>query len=475
MAGEVSRSVCARAGVVLVLGALFAGVASASASAASGYAYSVVVCAPTESCTSATPAVTGLNAAGATLTVKITNLTSATLDPGENGAINDFTLTAPAGFTIVSCPSGCGGATVSSGSVKFSGLNLLPNASATLTLTVNTPSSGCTVASACTWATSADYDTGDSDADDSFALDASTSSVNTVLARWAFTATGQPTSAQIGATITNSPYNTPPGSAVAVQAVDSTGAPAPQGGSVSLSLNPSPAALGGTTTGTYSGTPVNFSPTVSAAGYNYALTASSPAGAADIPSATSNNFDIHTAVSATQCTGTGCSGSTTNGNGTLGGSSSSTSGQLLLALDPSPGFWTTAPVIAACHNYTFLSGNQDTIQLTGPGGSVTLKDMVTLPVANLFVLAKTWITQQFCLAAGSPFTVAGGGTAAPVTLPDGSPGYAGLLPSLCFLYPGQPCVTKRTFKIVTLKPLVVTFEIDVSIPASLAGDPVGRR
>jgi hypothetical protein len=488
MVGKVSRQIVARAGVVLILSALMAGAASAPASAsAAPWLYSVGICAPTETCSSSTPAVIGLNGSGATLSVTITSESNATgFDPDENGALNNFTLTAPTGsgitITGASCATCSSSPTVSSSAVSLTNLDLSQGNSVTMQVSVSTPASGCTVASPCTWGTAASYDN-DGDTDDTaWTLDP-TSSVNTVLAQWAITV--QPADAQINTPITSTPYNTPAGSPVQVALEDSSGATVSSyNGTDEVSLTSTPSALLGgagpfsVSSGTTGSSFKNLE--VPTAGSGYTLTASSAAGFNNDgieTGAPSSPFTLHTAVSASACDGAGCSGTTTNSNSTLNGSSSATSGALVLALDPAPSFWASAPVVTACDNYKFLSGDEDTVQLLNDPTSLTIKDLVTVPEPNLAAVAVTWATQQLCLAASTPFTAAGG---VPATLVNSSPtgsgtSYVGLLVSLCFRYPSAPCVTKRTFKIVTLKPLVVTFEIDATIPTSLAGDPIGHH
>lgn len=487
MARVICRRLCVRTGVLLALGALIAGVVSAPASASTApppLPYAVAVCPSNESCTSTTPAVVGLGATGASLNVTITNENSLTKSNDDKGPVvlNSFTLAAPSGFTIATatCVMGCTNAanspTVSStgSSVSLTKLNLAYDASAEFSITVDTPTSGCTVASQCTWGTTAYYDypaeEKTPDADDNFVLDTAHSAMGTVLAQWAFAV--QPDNAQINTAIRSTPYNTPAGMDPAVAAVDSGGTAVTYNGtgaSVTLAASPSVSSLTGNVAAVSGGTATFTGLEVGTPGY-YQLVASSPtSNPNDIASsAPSNQFEINTVVSASQCAATGCSGSTTNGNSTFGGSSSATSGLLVLALDPSSTWWTTGNVPAACDNYQYLSGDQDMVdQIEGADGSLTVKDFVTLHEPNLVAVASTWLTQQFCYAtdAATAFTTRGGVPATAVTLPNGSPGWAGLLLSDCDDYPGQPCVTKRSFSFVSVSPLVVTFEIDASIPS----------
>ena len=108
------------------------------------------------------------------------------------------------------------------------------------------------------------------------------------------------------------------------------------GGLGDARLQPRPSSRRDRKHGPVSGNTATFTGlTVPTPGY-YTLLASSPGDPDDIaPSAASNQFQINTTVFASPCTGTGCSGSTNYTNSALSGSSSATSGALVLALDPS--------------------------------------------------------------------------------------------------------------------------------------------
>jgi hypothetical protein len=80
-------------------------------------------------------------------------------------------------------------------------------------------------------------------------------------------------------------------------------------------------------------------------------------------------------------------------------------------------------------------------------------------------------TQQICFEAPYTFTVRGGGSATPTTLPDGSPGFIGLLPS-CNDVSSGPCHDRQSDTTVTDHGNRFDFDIVLvaNIPAA-PGDP----
>jgi hypothetical protein len=222
---------------------------------------------------------------------------------------------------------------------------------------------------------------------------------------------------------------------------------------------------------------------VNASGYGYQLTAAFSPNPDSIPSATSTRFDAHNDVSLVQCSGSSCSGNTTDpaGQDQLSASSQTAgNGQLFLALDPAGSFW--AAQAGACGNYKFLSADQDTINLTTTGAAKILADTLTnVPIPAGTSVFSMIQGQQFCLAAQVPF-IGDDGTPAtgPVTLPDGSSGFVGLLeecPSFVHdpaftLPPGNPCVSGRSG---SQSGSTATLTIDVTFPSTFAGDPIGHH
>jgi hypothetical protein len=475
MTGEKFHRLCARAGVLLAICAVAGGVATASASAQSSKPFAIVVCAPTESCGPAVPAVTGLSATGATLTATFTNENKL----GTGIKLGSLNLTPPAGITVDGTKlslSGCSGCTATLdalGIIELRGLNQAPQGQPiVLTMgNVSTAASGCTAAAPCTWGYEAKQSNDFSGPPgNDLTLDANTSSITTVLGSLQFVT--QPTGAQVGQDITGTPYD-PNGPAVSVEVIDSAGKVTAYDGSVALALSNPAVTLGGTPAQASAGIAFFTALTVGAPGYGYTLTASSQDS---LPTATSTSFDVHAFASQVQCKGNVCSNSVNDSAkqqqlnaSTLTGSS----GQLFVGLDPASSFWATNAT--ACGNYTFLDSDMATINLSASSAGKLIQNVITIPVVSVNAIKTITAGEQFCLAAPYQFTAKGGAAASgPVIMPDGSVGFVGLVDD-CSIQPNQPCVSARLgTKVKNSNPLLATFEIDVTIPAGLTGDPWGR-
>jgi hypothetical protein len=338
--------------------------------------------------------------------------------------------------------------------------------------------------------------------------DPATSNLNTVLGQltflptFDFQATGaiQPTGAEIGQPITGTPYN-PNGPPVEVAVVDSNGVLTGYDGGVWLTLNnpggdPSVTLSGGGSMAAPAmasgGNAIFGDLTVAAGAYGLSLTTSN---GDNLPDTTSQQFDIHSVASQVQCNGAKCANNLNDTSNpkqqklnatTLTGSG----GQLLLALDPASGFWTTAAVAHDCGGYlpggyTFEDPDMSTINLISSNVGKTIQSFVTLPAANQSAINTMAAAQQWCLGAPYDFTTNDMGLLASqvdggqVALPDGTMGYVGLLPNCPAppAVPTTPCVSNRLgTKVKGSNPLMAVFEIDVTIPANFAPglDPVGR-
>jgi hypothetical protein len=435
---------------------------------------------------------------GATLTATFGNENKV----GTGIQLGSVNLTPPSGFTIdgnnltlSGCAPGCTAFLDPAGVIELRNLNQAPGAPP-ITLTMNNvsnPASGCTVASPCIWSQEAKQSNNFSGTPgNDLNVDPNHSNLATVLGRLQFGT--QPTGVQIGQHITGTPYN-PGGPPVTVQVVDSTvpGALTSYNGSVTLTLNNQAVTLGGTNPEQASmGTATFADLTVNAGGYGFTLTASSsdnqvpPPNTASLPGATSQPFDAHQFASQVPCNGkVNCNNSVSDNSHQQSVNTSEltpNAGQLFVALDPASSFWTTTYAGACSINglpYSFLGSDQASLNLTTATSTGKLiQTFITIPVPTVAAIKTITAGLQWCLAAPYSFTAKGGVGATPVAfLPDGiTPGFVGLLDD-CAIQPNQPCVSNRVgTKIKGSIPLLATFEIDVTIPASfsLIGDPWGR-
>jgi hypothetical protein len=477
-------------GLALFAAGLAALTLTAGASAASLKPYSLVVCAlgtsetcaPSPTSTASQPAAVPVGATGVSMTATFRNENKA----GTGLNVGSANLTPPPGFTVTSasvsgvppfaCPSSCS-ASVVGNVVQLRSMAVPPGSAVTVTMSANTPATpaACTVASPCTWSVlSKQSNDFSGPPGNDLNVDTSTSTLNTVLAALEFSA--QPHSARLGQAITDSDYNPPPpagtGGPVKVAAADANGTPVSSyHGVVSLVLNtpnnpftnPIPSTLGGTTSENATGGVAAFANlTVTPGGNGFTLTASTP----DLPpSTTSVPFNVQQAEA--NCANNGsCSTQAASQNAatTDGGvdvTVSSTSGgasQLVETIDF--GFWPAATRISECGE----AGDHFTYEaFTSPRpltSSITTTDLeLTHQNFNASVAG-----QEICLAETAPFTAkvpstTGDGDndaddftlapAQPVTLPDGTQGFAGLEPD-CGTGSNQvplgtgPCVTSRS-------------------------------
>jgi hypothetical protein len=459
-----------------------------TAQAAANKPYSLVICAlgTSETCapnpTSATDQPAGVPAGQTGVSMSATVLNENKAGSGIN--VGSMNLTPPAGFTVTTasisavapfvCPSTCS-ATVAGNVVQLRGMAVPPRSAVTVTMSVNTPQSlaTCTMAARCTWNPQAkqsnDFSGPPGNAD---TLESSTSSPSTVLAKLQFPSAGQPGSVRLGQAITNSDYNPPPsaggtGGPVLVDIADANGIPVTSyKGVVSLTLNtpnnpltnPNPATLGGTPSRNASGGVASFSDlTVSDPGNGYTLTAS----ANDLPP-TTDSAAFNAQQAAALCpAGAPCATEATSKDwpGPDGAvdvivkSSSGKKSELVESIDF--GNWTAATRTLECGGASAHFAYQ----------AFTVDRPLTATVTTIdHELVKSNFNasvngQEICLAQTSPFMALNLSTnppsltpAAPVTLPDGTQGFAGLEPD-CGTKSNQvplntgPCVTGRSGKL----------------------------
>jgi hypothetical protein len=269
---------------------------------------------------------------------------------------------------------------------------------------------------------------------------------------------GQPADAIVGQPISSTAYQPEPGGGpVQVDVVNSNGQTVTSyNGPVSVALiqtgngstNPTPSTLGGTTTvNAVSGVASFGDLTVSAPGNGYALGFTGPSGS----SATSNSFDVHQNGTVCQAGATcttdqqssdysaGTAGAIdaaiTSPGGTNGTYLGVNQGFAILSESIDFGTWSSSTRSSECPNETpgahFVYGS-----FTDGSGAVVARafNVSLTTIANLGANLSALIpAQEICFASAKPFqTVSPNRTlvaAQAVTLPDGSPGYAGTLPT----------------------------------------------
>jgi hypothetical protein len=288
----------------------------------------------------------------------------------------------------------------------------------------------------------------------------------------------QPTDAEVGQPITGT-ANTASGPPVSVELLDANGNLAASGAPVTISVvgGTAGAALGGTKTVSASGGMASFSDlTLNKAGYGYTLSASS-GGASSATSTSFNEYDVSTSVACRE--NVNCSanpddptqqGTQTSQNlnaAAIFDPNNPDAGQLEVALNRSQTYW--AAHAAQCGNYAFLRSDTDVVFMTANTRSKTFVDTFTVRAINFSAISQLINQQQYCFVASFPFTTKTG-SAQPTTLPDGSPGFIGLLRD-CNTVTNQPCISARNG---LLGGLFGTVSITITIPAGESGDPQGR-
>ncbi len=365
-------------------------VLAATASAATK-PYSIVICAPAETCTAPPSSGSAVGSAivppstgGQVMTATVTNENKL----GTGLRVGSANLTPPAGFTVDSASyPACGSCTVSivGNLVELRSLNLAPGAVAVLSMNVSTPAGGYTTTSApqSPWAIEAkqanDYS---GPPDNDLNVDPKTSTLTTVLGVLQFDT--QPADVALGAHISGTPYE-PSGNPVAVGAVDTVGNPIDWfAGTVAITLNPASGGLGGTTSAAAGtgGVAAFGDLTVGTGGYNYTLSASS----ANVTGTVSNPFDAHGQGTSVNCQSAKCSSSLTQ-TGTTSQTTqvnSSSNSRPVDDRDSTTGSATgrasrSSPTAAS---YTPLGPDTATVDLLGTSAAKTITDTVTESVSS---------------------------------------------------------------------------------------------
>ena len=467
----------------VVLSAVGAALVFAAPASAAFKPYSIVICAPGETCTAPPSsgsavgsAIVAPSAGSQVMTATLTNENKL----GTGLRLGSANLTPPAGFSVngASYPA-CSTCTVSvvGNVVELRNLSLIPGATVVLSMSVSTPASGYTVASAPTspWTiVSKQSNDFSGPPGNDVNVDPKTSTLTTVLGVLQFDT--QPADVALGAHITGTDYD-PSGSPVTVGAVDLSAQPISWfAGAVAITINPTSGGLGGTTSATAgTGGVASFGDlTVGTSGYNYTLSASSP----NVTGAGSGQFDAHDQGASVNCGSAKCSSSLTQSgttSQTTQVNSSSTAGLLTVAVDNGVGYWTSQPVFTDCGNYTPLGPDTALIDLLDTNAAKTITDTVTESVSSASAYKALVASQQMCFAATTDFVSKSGNPlngslAFPATLPNGETGFVGLLSNCSAVNVATtPCVSSRTG---TYKSRIANIEIIVSVPAAFAGDPL---
>jgi hypothetical protein len=364
---------------------------------------------------------------------------------GSNQSIGSAQLTAPAGFTVLG--STTAGSSVSGNTVTYNNLTAIPpGSSGSVEVTVNTPSA---CSGSYNWIASAhqanNYNSGGN------VLNPTTTTVPMTVngaCGIRFEPTNQPHDAFVSTAITNADYG--PGGPVKIDVLDSNGnVLAGYNGPVSVSLNtpndpltnPTPSTLGGTTTQNATSGVASFGDlTVNNPGNGYTLTAHGP----NSTSANSSSFEIHqtgTVCQAGQTCQTDQSNLNSNAPGTIDASIISP-GTFLGVTNPAAilsetldfGTWPASTRQTECPDETpdahFVYGS-----FTNSSGQTvtrTFQASVTTQESALANIPALIPGQLMCFASAHPFMAQVGNSLVPasaVTLPDGTQGYAGELPT----------------------------------------------
>jgi hypothetical protein len=362
----------------------------------------------------------------------------------SNQSIGSVQLTAPAGFTVTG--STTANSSVSGNTVTYNNLTPIPpGSSGSVEVTVTTPS-GC---GSYNWTASAHQANNYNSPGGNVLNPATTTIPMTVNGACGlrFESTNQPHDAFVNTAITNADYAT--GGPVKVDVLDSSGnVLSGYNGPVSMALNtpanpltnPTPATLGGTTTQNATNGVASFADlTVNNAGNGYTLTAHGP----NSTSTNSSSFDIHQAGTVCQ-TGQSCQTDSSNLNsgtpGTIDASISSP-GNFLGVTNPAAilsetldfGTWPAATRRAECPDETPDAHFVYSSFTDSSGQLVTRTFEVSVTTQSAFADVGPLIPGQLmCFASAHPFMAQVGNSlvnAGAVTLPDGTQGYAGELPT----------------------------------------------
>ncbi len=370
-------------------------------------------------------------------------------------------------FKVLSATPSAGTATLSSNCgisnfplpcVQLRNLGLAPHASVTVSMQVQTPA--CQQGSRFVWLALARQ--GGNFEGDFFIPDLVHSQLRTALdgaCKLAFVT--NPANAAPNQPITGTPDD-PTGPPVTVEVLNSNGAvvsgsEAPV--TMSLAANPGGATLGGTTTVDASDGVASFTDlTLNRPGNGYELSASS----GTLASATSSQFNIAGNV-ATCNPGQSCAVTDSNANGGIHilANAGPGMGQLVESME--------SPLTGGqCESYNSLDRNTYFYITTVPRSTVA-----TITIVPQMYVQNILESQQICFGSTKEFVTNQGTPAPPATLPDGTQGFVGLLPTCTEDHSSNPCHDRDDDKTISdeSSPTGFDFVLVANVPASYSGDP----
>ncbi len=409
----------------------------------------------------------------ATITATFTN-ESSSHRLGTADLFAPFVLPPSHSFKVLTATSSAGTATVSDKCplaralvpcVALRGAGLAPHTSLTITMKVQTPA--CLQGSNFFWLAVAKQsgNIGIGEGGGFLTLDLANSQLRTALdgACKLLFSTG-PADALPGSVITGT-ANDPSGPALSVEVVDSHGNVVTDSNvpvAMSLSSNPSSATLSGTRNVNASSGVASFGDlSVNLPGSGYRMKAAS----GTLTAATSAPFDI-AGNSATCDAGASCQVTDTNPTGGVNivAQAGAGKGELIEA--------TEAPLTdGECSDYDTLDQNGYVYESTVARGTVVT--ITIIPQSELKDPPKKVLqSQEICFGATKEFTDDQGQLAPAATLPDGTPGFVGLLPD-CSEGDTGPCHDRSKDMLVADENSPAGFDIVLvaNVPASFAGDP----
>lgn len=392
-------------------------------------------------------------------------------DTSSKNPLNAATITSPGGFTLTAAslvsPSGNATVQTQGAQVLVKGLSLKQGQSAAVKITANTPNTCGQVA----WTVRAFKSSLNGPAlapDPTTAQTSLTEATCPVAVKFA----NQPSNAYSGQTISSSPFN-PTGPPVTVDLVDAsghiaTGFSAPV--TIALGANPGGSTLSGNLTVQATNGMATFSDlSLNKPGAGYTLVASSPGLTND----TSSPFGVNSQT--TQCPGGDCGqgsnaptlnsppGSPTPSSITVTTTpTAGASGTLNLSVDDG-----TKPACNTLAGGTYQGADQNFygVLYTPDPGTPQVAKTATYTIFNTGSVPGL----HLCFAAPYPFELLDNSTFAPPpapppgTLPDGSPGYVGLLVNCANATIPGPCQTSTVVGSDTV--------FTINIPAGEPGDP----
>jgi hypothetical protein len=448
----------ARVRTLAIIGALAAGLIGPGAASAGTKPFSLTM-APKQ-------------VAGGTVTITATY----TNENGPGGQqVGSANLIAPAPFrtTGASVPTGtatlassCTFGSTSGSCVQLRNINVAGGKSITVTLSVDT-GTACT-AGTYNWTTQAKQSNDFSGTGNDLTLDTATSSLSTTVSGACSLAFAtQPHDADVGQTISGVAFN-PTGPPVTVDVVDGSGHPVNSTAPVTIAIgnNPGGSTLSGTATVSAVGGVATFSDlSLDKAANGYTLSATSGA----LPGASSTTFSE-------QSTSTPCPE-----NQSCQTDTGTSAGDLQIVASPDPNRTDQGTLTESvnpqhgaqlnCAGYTSADPNTYEFYVSSINRSKTGTLTIRQPAIPLSgTITAILGTQQLCFGATYGFLTSSGAPASAGTLPDGTPGFIGLLPN-CGAAGATVCVQSRSSKLDASSPIGFDIVVTFFVPEGQSGDP----